>query len=150
MDTNTNQIQVLNMKKILLLALAVVLVYAAVNHKFLRAMAYLHDSDISNDSKAVALLEDAKTNDNDRKSAFLLGYYYKTKKFKALDPFKSHENYLFAANLGDEEAKMLVAWNFYKGIGCTQSVEKSKDLLTELAIAGNDKAKEILKFVMRN
>ena len=138
------------MKNILLLALGVVLLYAAVNHKFLRAMAYLHDSDMGNDKTAVTLLEDAKTNDNDSKSAFLLGYYYKTKKYKALHPQKSHENYLFAANMGDEEAQMLVAWNFYKGVGCTQNTEKSKDFLTQLAIAGNDKAKEILKFVMRN
>ena len=45
---------------------------------------------------------------------------------------------------------MLVAWNFYKGIGCKKDIKKSKQLLTELAIGGNDKAKEILKFVMRH
>ena len=138
------------MKKILLFGLAVVLLYAAINHKFLLAMAYLHDASFTNDKTAVALLEDAKLNDNDVKSAFLLGYYYKTKKYKALNLKKSHENYLFAAQRGSEEAKMLVAWNFYKGLGCAIDKSKSKELLTELAIAGNSKAKEILKFVMRN
>jgi len=138
------------MKKILLMVLAVVLLYAAVNHKFLLAMAYLHDSNPSNDATAVALLEDAKRNDHDVKSAFLLGYYYKTKKYHAIDPAKSHQNYLYAANRGDKEAKMLVAWNFYKGIGCKKDIKRSKKLLTELAIGGNDKAKEILKFVMRH
>lgn len=138
------------MKKILLLGLSVILLYAAMNHKFLRAMAYLHDLNLSNDKNAVALLEDAKINDNDVKSAFLLGYYYKTKKYKALNFKKSHENYLFAAQRGDNEAKMLASWNFYKGIGCIKDKAKSKKLLTELAIAGNSKAKEILKFVMRN
>ena len=138
------------MKKILLLGLAVVLLYAAMNHRFLLAMAYLHDTDLGNDIKAVQLLEEAKTKDHDSKSAFLLGYYYKTPKYHALNPVKSHLNYLFAANRGDREAKMLVAWNFYKGLGCKRSVERSKKLLTELAIGGNDKAKEILKFVMRH
>jgi TPR repeat protein len=138
------------MKKILFLGLAVVLLYAAMNHKFLLAMAYLHDSDPSNDRTAVALLEDAKRNNNDTKSAFLLGYYYKTKKYHALNPKKSHTNYLFAANRGDNEAKMLVAWDFYKGIGCQKNIKRSKELLTQLAIGGNDKAKEILKFVMRH
>lgn len=138
------------MKKILLLGLAVFLLYAAVNHKFLLAMAYLHDLNFNNDKNAVTLLEDAKMNDNDVKSAFLLGYYYKTKKYKALNFQKSHENYLFASQRGDKDAKMLVAWNFYKGLGCKVDRSKSKELLTELAIAGNSKAKEILKFVMRN
>ncbi|NKQ41648.1 MAG: sel1 repeat family protein [Sulfurovum sp.] len=138
------------MKKILLLVLAVVLLYAATNHKFLLAMAYLYDSDINNDAKAVKLLKDATHNDRDRKSAFLLGYYYKTKKFKILNSKESHNYYLIAANMGDKEAKMLVAWNFYKGIGCIRSHKRAKELLTELAISGNDKAKEILKFVVRN
>ncbi len=138
------------MRKILLLGLVVVLLYATVNHKFLLAMAYLHDSDLHNDAKAVTLLKEAAENDRDRKSAFLLGYYYKTKKYKIMDYTKSHKYYLTAANMGDNEAKMLVAWNFYKGLGCEKSVNKSRDLLTELAIGGNDKAKEVLKFVMRN
>ena len=138
------------MKKILFLGLAVVLLYAAMNHKFLLAMAYLHDSDPSNDRTAIALLEDAKRNNNDDKSAFLLGYYYKTKKYHAINHGKSHQNYLYAAKRGDKEAKMLVAWNFYKGLGCKKSIPRSKKLLTELAIGGNDKAKEILKFVMRH
>jgi len=138
------------MKKILLILLAVILLYAVVNRKFIEAMAYLHDDDLSNDSKAVALLEDAITNDQDSKSAFLLGYYYKSKKYKAIDLSKSHKNYLIASQLGDSEAKMLVAWNFYKGRGCSKDIQKAKKLLTELAIAGNSKAKEILKFVIRN
>ena len=137
------------MKKILLMLLAVVLLYAAMNHKFLLAMAYLHDKDPSNDATAATLLEDAKRNDHDIKSAFLLGYYYKTAKYHAIDPVKSHQNYLYAAQRGDKEAKMLVAWNFYKGIGCKKDIKRSKALLTELAIGGNEKAKEILKFVMR-
>ncbi len=138
------------MKKILFLGLIVVLLYAAMNHRFLLAMAYLHDNDPGNDVKAVKLLEEAKKYDKDSKSAFLLGYYYKSKKYHALNPRKSHSNYLFAANRGDKEAKMLVAWNFYKGIGCKRNIKKSQQLLTELAIGGNDKAKEILKFVMRH
>ena len=138
------------MKKILLLGVAFVLLYAAANHKFLLAMAYLHDSNFANDKKAVTLLEEAKTQDRDIKSAFLLGYYYKTRKYRAVNLHKSHENYLYAANRGDEVAKMLVAWNFYRGIGCTVNRDKAKKLLTELAIAGNSKAKEILKFVIRN
>jgi TPR repeat protein len=138
------------MKKILFLILAIILLYAAVNHKFLEAMAYLHDDDLTNDTKAVGLLIDASTNDGDSKSAFLLGYYYKTKKYQAIDMDKSHQNYLLASQLGDQEAKMLVAWNFYKGRGCSRDIAKSKSLLTELAIAGSAKAKEILKFVIRN
>ena len=138
------------MKKLLLLLLAVVLVYAAMNHKFLEAMAYLHDNDASNDTKAVSLLTDAINNDNDRKSAFLLGYYYKTEKYNNINLQLSHQNYLKAAQWGDDEAKMIVAWNFYKGRGCSRDVAEAKKLLTELSIAGNAKAKEILKFVIRN
>ncbi len=138
------------MKKLLLLLLAVVLVYAAINHKFLEAMAYLHDNDASNDTKAVSLLTDAINNDKDRKSAFLLGYYYKTEKYNNVNLELSHQNYLKAAQWGDDEAKMIVAWNFYKGRGCSRDVAEAKKLLTELSIAGNAKAKEILKFVIRN
>jgi len=138
------------MKKILFLGLIAVLLYAAMNHRFLLAMAYLHDNDHSNDIKAVRLLEEAKKYNKDSKSAFLLGYYYKSKKYHALNPEKSHRNYLFAANRGDKEAKLLVAWNFYKGIGCKRNIKKSTQLLTELAIGGNERAKEILKFVMRH
>ena len=138
------------MKKLLLLLLAVVLVYAAINHKFLEAMAYLHDNDASNDTKAVTLLTDAINNDNDRKSAFLLGYYYKTEKYNNINMERSHQNYLKATQWGDNEAKMIVAWNFYKGRGCSKDVAQAKKLLTELSIAGNAKAKEILKFVIRN
>jgi len=138
------------MKKLLLLLLAVVLVYAAMNHKFLEAMAYLHDNDASNDTKAISLLTDAINNDNDRKSAFLLGYYYKTEKYNNINLQLSHQNYLKAAQWGDDEAKMIVAWNFYKGRGCSRDVAEAKKLLTELSIAGNAKAKEILKFVIRN
>ena len=138
------------MKKLLLLLLAVVLVYAAMNHKFLEAMAYLHDNDASNDTKAVSLLTDAINNDNDRKSAFLLGYYYKTEKYNNINLGLSHQNYLKASQWGDDEAKMIVAWNFYKGRGCSRDVAEAKKLLTELSIAGNAKAKEILKFVIRN
>jgi len=138
------------MKKLLLLLLAIVVLYAAMNHKFLRAMTYLHDNDTSNDKEAVSLLQDAINNDHDRKSAFLLGYYYKTKKYHDINMALSHNNYLKAANWGDEEAKMIVAWNFYKGKGCSKDAAQAKELLTQLAIAGNDKAKEVLKFVIRN
>ena len=138
------------MKKLLLLLVAVVLVYAAVNHKFLEAMAYLHDNDASNDSKAVSLLQDAINNDQDKKSAFLLGYYYKTSKFNNINMNASHENYLKAAKWGNKEAKMIVAWNFYKVRCCTKDVDQAKDMLTQLAIDGNNKAKEVLKFVIRN
>ncbi|HHD75323.1 MAG TPA: hypothetical protein ENK95_00700 [Campylobacterales bacterium] len=138
------------MKKLLLLLVAVILVYAAVNHKFLMAMTYLHDNDTSNDAQAVTLLTDAVNNDQDRKSAFLLGYYYKTQKYNAINMEASHNNYLKAANWGDEEAKMIVAWNFYKGKGCQRNIAKAKELLTQLSIAGNEKAKEVLKFVIRN
>jgi len=138
------------MKKLLLLLLAIVVLYAAVNHKFLMAMSYLHDGDLSNDAKAVELLNDAVNNDQDRKSAFLLGYYYKTEKYQYIDMVLSHQNYLKAANWGDEEAKMIVAWNFYKARGCAKDVSKAKEILTQLSINGNEKAKEILKFVIRN
>lgn len=138
------------MKKLLLLLVAVILVYAAVNHKFLMAMTYLHDNDVSNDSQAVTLLTDAINNDSDRKSAFLLGYYYKTEKYDAIDMYASHNNYLKAANWGDEEAKMIVAWNFYKAKGCEKNIAQAKEMLTQLSIAGNAKAKEVLKFVIRN
>ena len=138
------------MKKLLLLLLAVVLVYAAINHKFLEAMAYLHDNDASNDTKAVTLLTDAINNDNDRKSAFLLGYYYKTEKYNNINMERSHQNYLKATQWGDNEAKMIVAWNFYKGRGCSKDVAQAKKLLPELSIAGNAKSKEILKIVIRN
>jgi len=139
------------MKKILILiVLVIVVLYAALNHKFLLAITYLYDNDFSNDSKAINLLKDATYNDGDIKSTFLLGYYYKTQKFKAINLKKSHKYYLMAANRGDNKAKMLVAWNFYKGIGCIKNLNKAKELLTELAINGNSDAKEILKFVMRN
>ena len=138
------------MKKLLLILIAVILVYAAVNHKFLEAMAYLHDRDTSNDAKAVNLLEDAINNDSDRKSAFLLGYYYKTAKFNNINLIKSHNNYLKAASWGDKEAKMIVAWNLYKAKGCDKDIAQAKEMLTQLAIAGNEKAKEVLKFVIRN
>ena len=139
------------MKKIALILLVIVLLYAVVvNYKFIEAVAYLHDSDLTNDHKAVALLEDAIRTDRDSKSAFLLAYYYKTKKYQAINLQKSHQNYLISAQLGDHEAKMLVAWNFYKGLGCDKDVRKSKKMLTELAINGNSKAKEVLKFVIRN
>ena len=138
------------MKKLLLLLLAIVVLYAAVNHKFLMAMSYLHDGDLSNDAKAVELLNDAVNNDQDRKSAFLLGYYYKTEKYQNIDMALSHQNYLKASNWGDEEAKMIVAWNFYKARGCTKDVSKAKEMLTQLSINGNEKAKEVLKFVIRN
>jgi len=138
------------MKKLLLLLLAIVVLYAAMNHKFLMAMTYLHDNDTSNDKEAVSLLQDAINNDHDKKSAFLLGYYYKTEKYNDINMEASHNNYLKAANWGDDEAKMIVAWNFYKGKGCSKDVAQAKKLLTQLAIAGNDKAKEVLKFVIRN
>lgn len=138
------------MKKILTLIFTIILLYAVVNHKFLEAMAYLHDNDFTNNAKAVALLTDATNNDKDSKSAFLLGYYYKTKKYNAINFDKSHDFYLLASKFGDQEAKMLVAWNFYKGKGCSKNIQKAKELLTELAISGSSKAKEILKFVIRN
>ena len=138
------------MKKFLLLILAVIVLYAAMNHKFLEAMTYLHDNNPNNDAKAVALLTDAINNDHDRKSAFLLGYYYKTAKFNNINMSTSHENYLKAASWGDDEAKMIVAWNFYKARGCEKNIAQAKEMLTQLAIAGNTKAKEILKFVIRN
>ncbi len=124
--------------------------YAAMNHKFLEAMTYLHDNNPSNDAKAVTLLTDAINNDSDRKSAFLLGYYYKSEKYNNINMRASHENYLKAANWGDDEAKMIVAWNFYKARGCDKNVVQAKEMLTQLAIAGNAKAKEVLKFVIRN
>jgi TPR repeat protein len=138
------------MKKLLLLLLAIVVLYAAMNHKFLMAMTYLHDNDASNDKEAVSLLQDAINNDQDRKSAFLLGYYYKTPKYHNINMELSHQNYLKAAKWGDQEAKMIVAWNFYKGKGCSKDIAQAKEMLTQLAIAGNNKAKEILKFVIRN
>lgn len=138
------------MKKLILLLLAVIVLYAAINHKFLEAMTYLHDSDSSNDAKAVTLLKEAIDQDQDRKSAFLLGYYYKSEKYNNIDFTASHNNYLKAAKWGDKEAKMIVAWNFYKGKGCPKDIAKSKDMLTQLAIDGNDKAKEVLKFVIKN
>jgi len=137
------------MKKILLFISVVILLYAAINHKFLIALSYLQDNDPSNDTKAVTLLKEAVVEDHDRKSAFLLGYYYKTEKFHAIDLKRSHTYYLQAAKWGDNEAAMIVAWQFYKGIGCDRDIEKAKTFLTQLAIKGDDKAKEILKFVMR-
>ena len=138
------------MKKLLLLLVAVIVLYAVVNHKFLTAMTYLHDNNPSNDSQAVSLLQDAINNDQDKRSAFLLGYYYKSNKYNDINMNASHDNYLKAANWGDKEAKMIVAWNFYKGKGCSKNISQAKELLTELAIAGNNKAKEVLKFVIRN
>lgn len=138
------------MKKFLLLIIAVIVLYAAMNHKFLEAITYLKDNDASNDAKAVSLLKDAINNDSDRKSAFLLGYYYKSAKFNNINLTTSHNNYLKASSWGDKEAKMIVAWNFYKGRGCSKNIAKAKELLTQLAIAGDDKAKEVLKFVIRN
>jgi TPR repeat protein len=138
------------MKKLFLLFIAVVVLYAVVNHKFLMAMTYLHDNNPTNDGEAITLLSDAVNNDHDKKSAFLLGYYYKSSKYNAVNLYASHENYLKAANWGDEEAKMIVAWNFYKGRGCTKNIPQSKEMLTQLAVAGNSKAKEVLKFVIRN
>ncbi len=101
----------------------------------------------SRSSRRKSLWDD---NDSDRKSAFLLGYYYKTEKYNSIDMLASHNNYLKAANWGDEEAKMIVAWNFYKGKGCDKNIAQSKEMLTQLSIAGNAKAKEVLKFVIRN
>ena len=138
------------MKKLLILLFAVVVLYAAMNHKFLMAMTYLHDNNPDNDSQAVTLLTDAIDNDSDRKSAFLLGYYYKTESYNAINLYASHENYLKAANWGDNEAKMIVAWNFYKARGCEQDLEQAKEILTQLAVAGDEKAKEVLKFVIKN
>jgi TPR repeat protein len=137
------------MKKLLFFLVGVIILYAAVNHKFLIAITYLYDNDPANDSKAVALLRDAVAHDHDRKSAFLLGYYYKNERFHAIDLKRSHHFYLRAAQWGDDDAKMIVAWNFYKGIGCKRQIDKAKSFLTELAIKGNKDAEEILKFVMR-
>jgi len=138
------------MKKILLLIVAVVVLYAAMNHKFLMAMTYLHDNDSTNDMQAVVLLEESISENKDSKSAFLLGYYYKTSKFNNINMNLSHKNYFKAATWGDEEAKMIVAWNLYKGKGCSKNITESKNMLTQLAINGNSKAKEVLKFVIRN
>jgi len=135
-------------KKIIIILLVTVLLYAVVNHKFITAVIYLQDNNLANDTKAVKLLEEAVKEDKDRKSAFLLGYYYKIEKYKAIDMTKSHKYYVIASDLGDNEAKMLVAWNYYKGIGCSQNINQSKSLLTQLAIDGNSKAKEVLKFVI--
>lgn len=137
------------MKKILLFISIAILLYAAINHKFLVAISYLHDNDPGNDSKAVTLLQEAVEDDHDTKSAFLLGYYYRSPRFHAIDLKRSHTYYLKAAQWGDDDAKMIVAWQFYKGIGCKKDIEMSKTFLTQLAIRGNEKAKEILKFVMR-
>jgi len=137
------------MKKLLIFLVAVILLYAAVNHKFLVAITYLYDNDPDNDTKAVSLLLDAVENDHDRKSAFLLGYYYKNERFHAVDLQRSHHFYLRAAQWGDDDAKMIVAWNYYKGIGCKRQISKAKTFLTELAIKGNKDAKEILKFIIR-
>ena len=128
----------------------IVVVYAAINHKFLTAMSYLHDNNPTNDGEAVTLLQDAINNDQDKKSAFLLGYYYKTEKFNDINMNASHDNYLKAASWGDQEAKMIVAWNFYKGKGCSKDISQAKEMLTQLSIAGNNKATEVLKFVIRN
>jgi len=138
------------MKKLLLLIFTIVLLYAVVNRKFLIALTYLHDNNPNNDKEAVRLLKEAINSEHDIKSAFLLGYYYKSSKYNDIDLKESHKYYLQASNWGDKEAKMIVAWNFYKGKGCKRDIKKAKDLLTQLAIAGNDKAKEILKFVIRN
>lgn len=132
----------------MLLFLISIILYAVVNYKFITAAIYLRDDNPANDSRAVKLLEEAVSQDKDRKSAFLLGYFYKKNKYQSINMVKSHQYYLLASDWGDEVAKMLVAWNFYKGIGCVQDRTKSKSLLTELAIAGDDKAKEILKFVI--
>ncbi len=123
------------------------LLYGVLHKELITASLYLKDNDPSNDAKAVQLLEKLLP-EKEKDAAFLLGYYYKTPKYGHLDPTRSQRYYEMAAAWGDKEAKMIVAWNYFKGIGTQKDIEKCKRLLRELAVEGDDNAKEILVYVL--
>ncbi len=131
----------------ILLLFSGLLLYGVLHKELITASLYLKDNDPSNDAEAVRLLEKLLP-EKEKDAAFLLGYFYKSPKYGKLDLVRSHRYYEMAAAWGDKEAKMIIAWNYFKGIGTHKDIEKCKRLLRELAIEGDDNAKEILVYVL--
>jgi len=116
-----------------------------IKYEFLDALRVLEDKNMSNDKAAIIKL--TKLSNTNKNAAFLLGYYYKTKKFNNIDIKLSSSYYLKAAKLGDIDAMLIVGWNYYKGIGFEYNMKKAKLWLEKSAISGDKEAQKLLSFI---
>ena len=114
-------------------------------YEFLDALKAFEDKDLTNDKEArESLIKLAK---DDKNSAFLLGYYYKTKKYNNLNKELSFSYYLQAAKLGEVDAMLITGWNYYKGKGTSFNMKQAKFWLEKAAIAGDKEAESMLEFI---
>ena len=132
-------------KSILLLTLFNLIFAQPIEYEFLDALKAFEDKNFDNDKPArEKLIESAKT---DKNSAFLLGYYYKTPKYKNLNKKLSFTYYLQSAKLGEVDAMLITGWNYYKGKGTPFNMKQAKFWLERASIAGDKEAENILNFV---
>ena len=134
------------MKKILvLLTIFNMLLSQPISYEFLDALEAFEDEDKENDPLARERLKElAKT---DKNSAFLLGYYYKTAKYKNLNQKLSFTYYLQSAKLGEVDAMLITGWNYYKGKGVDYNMAQAKFWLEKASIAGDKEAESMLEFI---
>lgn len=116
-----------------------------ITYDVLEILKAFEDNDRSNDEYAlkdlVILAED------DKNAAFLLGYYYKTAKYKNLNKKLSFKFYLQSAKLGELDAMLITGWNYYKGNGTSYNMKEAKYWLEKAAIAGDKEAEKMLEFI---
>jgi len=134
------------MKKLLfLLTLFNILVSQNLQYEFLDALKAFEDNNIQNDKLALETL--TPLSNEDKNAAFLLGYYYKTPKYKNLNAEKSFKYYLKAAELGEVDAMLITGWNYYKAKGTSYNMKEAKKWLEKASIAGDKEAESMLNFI---
>ncbi|MEA2098764.1 MAG: hypothetical protein U9P72_01390 [Campylobacterota bacterium] len=134
------------MRKILLSLLLFNLVLSQpIGYEFLDALKAFEDDKLSNDKQARENL--VKLASTDKNSAFLLGYYYKTPKYKNVNIKLSFSYYLQSAKLGEVDAMLITGWNYYKGKGVDYNMKQAKYWLEKAAIAGDKEAEAMLGFI---
>jgi len=132
-------------KSLILLTIFNLLLSQSINYEFLDALKAFEDANLDNDKQArEKLIKLART---DKNSAFLLGYYYKTPKYKNLNLKLSFNYYLQSAKLGDTDAMLITGWNYYKGKGTSFDMKQAKHWLEKASIAGDKEAENILNFI---
>ena len=114
-------------------------------YEFLDALQAFEDNNLSNDAKAREHLE--QLSHTDKNAAFLLGYYYKTLKYKNINKKLSFKYYLQAAKLGEVDAMLITGWNYYKARGTPYNMTQAKQWLEKAAIAGDKEAEGMLEFI---
>jgi TPR repeat protein len=77
----------------------------------------------------------------------LLGYYYKTAKYQAINLEASFTWYKVSAQAGEVHAMYITGWNLYKGYGCEADRQKALSWLYKAESSGSVEAKELIYFL---